>query len=604
MAPHQRGPEPSAPPANVAGGAGALLATATYVHAQSGLARGTRALVTMNQPRGFDCPGCAWPEPDEPSPAAEFCENGAKALASEATRRRVDAAFFARHAVTTLETQSDHWLNEQGRLTEPMHLPAGATHYQPIAWEQAFALIGRALRSLASPDEAVFYTSGRTSNEAAFLWQLFVRQLGTNNLPDCSDLCHESSGVALRESLGAGKGSVQLDDFARADAIFVIGQNPGTNHPRMLTTLQAAARRGCAIVSINPLPEAALVRFRHPQSPLELLGRGTQIATLHLPVRINGDVAVLQGLCKEILDEDQRRGGQVLDRAFIDRYTEGFAAYAEALQARRWDDIVEESGVSRALIRRAAEIAISSQATIACWAMGLTQHRNAVANVQEVVNFLLLRGNVGRAGAGVCPVRGHSNVQGDRTMGIAEQMDDAFLDRLGARFGFSPPRRRGLDTVGAIAAMHAGQVKVLLALGGNFLSASPDTQRTAEALRRCLLTVHVSTKLNRAHLVTGREALILPCLARSDRDSAGFVTVENSMSIVHGSRGVLAPVSPHLRSEPAIVAGVARAALGEACSVRWRRWPRATIASGTRSPRWCPGSMTSTGGCGPPAASC
>jgi molybdopterin-dependent oxidoreductase alpha subunit len=554
------------PPARTAGGLPALAATVGHLHAQAAVVRGARALAALNQADGFDCPGCAWPEPHPHRSDFEFCENGAKAVAWEATSRRADAAFFARHSVAELAARSDHWLGLQGRLTEPLVLPPGASHYQPIAWDDAFALVARELAALDSPERAVFYTSGRTSNEAAFLYQLFVRQLGSNNLPDCSNMCHESSGVALRETLGVGKGTVQLDDFARADAIFIIGQNPGTNHPRMLTTLQEAARRGCPIVSINPLPEAALVRFRHPQHPLELLGPGTAIATLHLPVRVGGDVALLKGIMKEVLAEEARAPGTVLDRRFIEQRTEGFAAFRAALDAEPWALLEEESGVERALIQQAAAVAAGARRLIACWAMGLTQHRHAVANIQEVVNLLLLGGHLGRPGAGACPVRGHSNVQGDRTMGIWEKMDDAFLDRLGARFGFAPPRAHGLDTVGAIRAMHEGRAQLLFALGGNFLSATPDTERTAAALRRCRLTAHVSTKLNRSHLVTGATALILPCLGRSERDvqASGpqFVTVEDSMSQVHRSEGRLAPASPRLLSEPAIVCGLARAALG------------------------------------------
>jgi molybdopterin-dependent oxidoreductase alpha subunit len=561
-----------APPA-AGGGLGAITATLQHVLSGPGLVRGIRALAAMNQRDGFDCPGCAWPEPGADRTDLEFCENGAKAIASEAMTRLLDASFFAQHSVADLASRSDHWLNAQGRLGEPMVRRPGADHYQPIGWEEAFGLIAEELRGLPSPDQAVFYTSGRTSNEAAFLYQLFVRQLGTNNLPDCSDMCHESSGVALREVLGAGKGTVQLADFDACDAVFVIGQNPGTNHPRMMTTLQAAARRGCRIVSINPLPEAALVRFRHPQSPIEVLGTGTRIAALHLPVRIGGDVALLKAIGKALLEEEARQPGSVLDRAFIDRHTEGFEAFAADLAAEPWSDLLDESGVDRALVQQAADIARDARRIIACWAMGLTQHRHAVANIQGVVNLLLLGGNIGRPGAGVCPVRGHSNVQGDRTMGIFEHVDDPFLDRLGQCFGFQPPRRPGVDTVGAIRAMSEGRVGVFFALGGNFLSATPDTERTAAGLTRCRLTAHVSTKLHRGHLVTGRTALILPCLGRSERDvtpaGAQFVTVEDSMSLVHRSQGTLSPVAPGLRSEPAIVAGLARATFGDAATVPW-----------------------------------
>jgi molybdopterin-dependent oxidoreductase alpha subunit len=423
------------------------------------------------------------------------------------------------------------------------------------------------LNALASPDEAVFYTSGRTSNEAAFLYQLFVRRFGTNNLPDCSNMCHESSGSALSESIGVGKGTVTLDDFARAEAIFVIGQNPGTNHPRMLSTLQAAKRRGCRIVHINPLPEAGMSRFKHPQEVFDtLVGRGTQLADLFLQVRINGDVALLQGISKEVLEEDARRGGGVLDRDFIAAHTDGFAEFAAALERVGWDEITEGCGIEREQIREAAQAFINSERTIFCWAMGLTQHRNAVANIQEIVNLLLLRGQIGREGAGVCPVRGHSNVQGDRTMGIWERPTPAFLDALAREFDFEPPRAHGFDTVESIKAMHAGAAKVFFAMGGNFLSATPDTQYTAEALGRLRLTVQVSTKLNRAHLITGERALILPCLGRTeiDRQATGeqFVSAENSMGVVQSSRGNLRPASAELLSEVMIVARLAEATLG------------------------------------------
>jgi molybdopterin-dependent oxidoreductase alpha subunit len=563
------GPRPHA-----AGGLAAIVATTAHVARLPGLARGVRALAKMNQPGGFDCPGCAWPEPEaRERPALEFCENGAKALAWEADRGRLDAAFFSRHSVGELAARSDHWLGQQGRLVEPLWLPPGEAHYRAIGWDDAFARLAEVLRALPSPDQAAFYTSGRTSNEAAFLYQLFVRQLGTNNLPDCSNLCHESSGVALRASLGVGKGSVQLEDFGHAEVILVVGQNPGTNHPRMLTTLQAAARRGCRIVAINPLPEVALERFRHPQQPLEVLGPGTPLTSLYLPVRIGGDVALLKGVMKELLEEDVRRRGQAIDRGFVARYTDGFAAFEAALAAQPWEPLVAQSGIARAQMRELAMLLAGTQRIIACWAMGLTQHEHAVANIQELVNLLLMRGALGRPGAGVCPVRGHSNVQGDRTMGIDHRPDERLLDGLARRFSFTPPRGHGLDVVGTIRAMAAGDVRVLFALGGNFLSAAPDTEATARALRGCLMTAHVSTKLNRAHLVTGREALILPCLGRSERDvqASGpqFVTVEDSMGLVHRSAGALAPAGPHLRSEPAIVAALAAATLGARSSTPW-----------------------------------
>jgi molybdopterin-dependent oxidoreductase alpha subunit len=549
-------------PSTYSGGLPAVTVALTMAIKQMGVARTVSSLLDVNQEAGFDCPGCAWPDPDGERSRFEFCENGAKAVAEEATRDRVTSAFFAEHSIVELGQQSDYWLGKRGRLTEPMYLPKGGTHYEPISWDAAFALIGRELNALASPHDAVFYTSGRTSNEAAFLYQLFVRQFGTNNLPDCSNMCHESSGVGMLESLGSGKGSVSLADFELADCILVIGQNPGTNHPRMLSTLQRAARRGCRIVSINPLEESGLKRFKHPQEVSGVLGAGTALATDYLPVRINGDVALLKGIQKVIIESHADR----IDRAFIGEFTDGFDAYCDDLAGESWEAITESSGIEETRIRALAAAIASSKAMICCWAMGVTQHENAVANIKEIVNLLLLGGHVGRPGAGACPVRGHSNVQGDRTMGIWERPTRVFLDRLGAEFNFTPPAEHGFDVVHAIDAMHERRAKVFIALGGNFLSATPDTAYTAQALQQCRLTVQVSTKLNRSHLVTGEQALILPCLGRTERDQqrsgAQVITVEDSMGIVHGSHGHLAPASEHLRSEPAIVVGMAQATLG------------------------------------------
>ncbi|MDD5200713.1 MAG: FdhF/YdeP family oxidoreductase [Terrimicrobiaceae bacterium] len=542
----------------------------------------TRALLKVNQKDGFDCQSCAWPTPDGHRSFAEFCENGAKAVADEGMTKRITPEFFARHSVAELREQSDYWLGHQGRLTSPMILREGASHYEPIGWDAAFNLVGTALNDLASPNEAAFYTSGRTSNEAAFLYQLFVRQFGTNNLPDCSNMCHEASGYALRNAIGVGKGTVTLEDFEKAEAIFVIGQNPGTNHPRMLSSLQKAKERGCKIVSINVLPEVGVMRFTNPQDfakPLRalpaLLGKATRMSDLWLPVRVNGDMATLKGIMLEMLAAEERAPGRVFDREFIEHYCAGFDAFVEELRRTDWRQIEESSGLTRGQIREAADIAVHCDRIICCWAMGLTQHRNSVATIEEVMNFLFLKGNIGRPGAGACPVRGHSNVQGDRTMGIWERMGRPFLDRLGSEFGFDPPREDGLDTVETIHAMHAGRVRAFLAMGGNFLSATPDTEFTAAALRKCNLTVQVSTKLNRSHLITGRDALILPCLGRSEIDlQAGgpqFVTVEDSMSIVNRSEGHAKPASEHLRSEPAIIAGIARAALGGRSAVDWER---------------------------------
>jgi molybdopterin-dependent oxidoreductase alpha subunit len=555
-----------------AAGLRAVYETARFGFKEMGVTRSFQTLLKVNQKDGFDCPSCAWPDPDGKRKMAEFCENGAKAVAWEATTKRVTPEVFARHPISEMLQQRDVWLEELGRLTHPMLRRKGADCYEPISWDDAFALIGRELRVLESPDEAAFYTSGRASNEAAFLYQLFVRQFGTNNLPDCSNMCHESSGAGLSETIGIGKATVRIDDFAHADAIFVIGQNPGTCHPRMLTELQAAARNGCKIVSVNPLFETGLMRFQNPQEPLNMLLPGTKLACLFVPVRVNGDVAFLKGVMKEMLEEDQRTGS-VLARDFIEQSTEGFEAFAADLKAESWDRIVEKSGVSRELIHEAAQIAIASERMICSWAMGITQHKNGVANVQSVVNFALLRGNIGRRGAGVCPVRGHSNVQGDRTVGIWEKMSPEFMQALGKEFNFSPPAKHGYDAVRSIEAMHQGRVKVFIGLGGNFLSATPDTKYTSEALARCRLTVQISTKLNRGHLITGEQGLILPCLGRTERDAQKsgqqFVTVEDTTCVVHMSRGRLPPASEHLRSEPAIVAGIARATLQGQTTVDW-----------------------------------
>ena len=562
------------PISKVAGGIPSIIATAKTAWHEMGVARGVRTLLKLNQKAGFDCPGCAWPEPDGERSHAEFCENGAKHVADEATTKRVTPEFFREWSVADLAEQSDYWLGKQGRITHPMVLRRGATNYDAISWDDAFTMIASELNSLSHPDEAIFYTSGRTSNEAAFLYQLFVRQFGTNNLPDCSNMCHESSGSALGETIGVGKGTVTLEDFDHAQAIFVIGQNPGTNHPRMLTALQKAKQNGCKLVHINPLPEVGMTRFKHPQDVLGWVGKGTTLADLFLQVRINGDVALLQGIIKAVFEEEERRQGKVLDHEFISSYASGFEEFAVAIDNASWDEIIEQSGIPRVQIEAAAKIFIESERTIFCWAMGLTQHKNAVANIQEIVNLMLLRGQIGKPGAGLCPVRGHSNVQGDRTMGIWERPTDAFLDQLGSEFSFEPPRRHGYDTVKAIAAMYAKKARVFFALGGNFLSATPDTEYTAAALRRCSLTVQVSTKLNRAHLITGEQALILPCLGRTEIDvqvsGPQFVTTENSMAVVQASRGFLKPASDHLLSEPAIVARLALATLSDAANINWQ----------------------------------
>lgn len=561
----------------VAAGIPAVVSSVRHVFAEMGLSRGVNALLQLNQKDGFDCPGCAWPDPDdERSAVAEYCENGAKAIAEEATTKILSPSFFAEHSVSALGELDDFEIGKMGRIAQPMYLPPGSTHYQPITWDAAFSLIADHLNGLQSPNQAVFYTSGRTSNEAAFLYQLFVREYGTNNLPDCSNMCHESSGVALSDSLGIGKGSVTLDDFPKAEVILILGQNPGTNHPRMLTALQKARENGCKIISVNPLPEAGLMGFQNPQELKGALGITAPLTEMFLPVRINGDMALLKGVMKLLLEAERKAPGTVFDHAFIREHTDGYDAFISALDAVDFAPILEGCGLSMDAIRAVADLLAGKQRIIACWAMGLTQHRNAVETIQEVVNLLLLKGSIGRQGSGTCPVRGHSNVQGDRTMGIYEKPSKAFLDKLCEVFGFDPPRDEGWDVVESIKAMYGGRGRVFVAMGGNFLSATPDTLYTAEALRRCALTVHVSTKLNRSHLVHGREALILPTLGRSDLDvlhgERQFVTCENSMGVVQASRGTLEPVSSELLSEPVIVARMARATLGARSVVDWEKF--------------------------------
>jgi molybdopterin-dependent oxidoreductase alpha subunit len=553
------------PPHDHAAGLEAVAIALRHAHEEMGTRRTLETLVRLNQPDGFDCPGCAWPDPGQTA-KAEFCENGAKAVAEEATRKRVGPDFFARHSVAELAGWTDHQLGRSGRLTDPMVLREGATHYEPIGWDEAFALVAEELNGLATPDEALFYTSGRTSNEAAFAYQALVRAYGTNNLPDCSNMCHESSGVALSETIGIGKGSVSLEDVEHADLLIVVGQNPGTNHPRMLSALERAKQRGARIVAVNPLPEAGLIRFKNPQKPRGLVGHGTELADRHLQIRIGGDQALFQALSRLLLDAEAAAPGTVLDRDFIASCCDGFEAFSSALDRLSWDDVLTATGLSREEIEAVGSMAAASERTIVCWAMGVTQHKNAVATIREIVSFLLLRGNIGRPGAGVCPVRGHSNVQGDRTMGIYEKPPAAFLDRLGEALRFAPPREHGLDAVDAIRAMRDGRAHVFFAMGGNFAAAAPDTEATYAALRNCRLTVQVSTKLNRSHVVHGRRALILPTLGRTEVDmqasGAQAVTVEDSMGMVHHSRGTLAPASAQLRSEVAIVCGLARALFG------------------------------------------
>ena len=555
--PSESSPPSLSKPKDVAAGIPAVISSLSHGITRMGTLASLRNFTSVNRFDGFDCPGCAWPDPDGHRTIAEFCENGAKAVADEGTRKRAGPEFWSQWSVGELSRKSDQWLNSQGRLTHPMILRPGSDYYSELSWDEAFDIIADELVSLDNPDQAVFYTSGRTSNEAAFLWQLLARRFGTNNLPDCSNMCHESSGVALSDSIGIGKGTVTLDDFTKADLIIVVGQNPGTNHPRMLTALRDAKRAGASIISINPLLETGMKRFKHPQAPLELLGRGTLISDEHVPVRVNGDFALFRGLAKVVMQRE------ALDMEFIDAHTLGFADYRRAVESTSWDSIVSGSGVEQEVISNLGATISKSKSTIVCWAMGLTQHRNSVAIIQEIANLLLLGGHIGRPGAGVCPVRGHSNVQGDRTVGINHNPSAKFLSDLHDSTGIAIPTKPGVDSVRAVKSMRGGTAKVFLSMGGNFVSAMSDTNATASALSNCSITAQISTKPNRSHLVTGRTALILPCLGRSEKDhtSVGeqFVSVENSMGIVHSSRGSSKPASGMLRSEPSIVSGIAGA---------------------------------------------
>jgi molybdopterin-dependent oxidoreductase alpha subunit len=529
---------------------------------QMGLPRTARVFGRLNQAQGFDCPSCAWPDPEAGDRhVAEFCESGAKAVAWEATKRRVDREFFARHSIDELDGQSEWWLGQQGRLTEPMHRAPGASHYTPVSWDEANAIMARHLTGLPTPDDAVFYTSGRTSNEAAFLYQLMVRAYGTNNLPDCSNMCHESSGTAMTEQIGIGKGAVTLESLEQAELIVIAGQNPGTNAPRMLTHLERAKENGAVIVAVNPLPEAGLIRFKNPQTPHGLVGPGTALADDYLQVRLGGDHALFRAVGHLLVAAEQAAPGTVVDRDFLDAFTAGYDDYVDAVREIDWAATELATGLKRSEIEALATRFTESKATVVCWAMGLTQHVHAVMTIQEIVNVLLLQGNIGKDGAGPCPIRGHSNVQGDRTMGIWEQMSQKFLDDLGAEFGFTPPTEHGVDATATVKRLRDKSVRVFFGMGGNFAMATPDTPVVHEGLRACNLTVHVSTKLNRSHTVTGTEALILPCLGRTDRDATPRgdqgVTVEDSQGQVHLSRGRLEPPSAQCRSEVAIVAGLA-----------------------------------------------
>lgn len=566
----------TAPRKHEAAGVRAVLVSMQRGLEQMGAVRTAAALSRLNQRHGFDCPGCAWPEEHGGRKLAEFCENGAKAVAEEATKRTVTPEFFAKHGVAELSARPEYWLSQQGRLAHPMVLRPGEHHYQPISWDGAYQLIAEQLNALESPDRAVFYTSGRTSNEAAFCYQLLVRSFGTNNLPDCSNMCHESSGSALTESIGIGKGSVTVDDVEHADLIVIAGQNPGTNHPRMLSVLEKAKANGAKIIAVNPLPEAGLIRFKDSQKVHGVVGHGVQIADEFVQIRIGGDMALFAGLGRLLLEADDRAPGTVIDRAFVGAHCAGFDEYRRRTLEVDVDTVLAASGIERQQLERVAAMLMASQRTVVCWAMGLTQHTHAVATIGEATNLLLLRGMIGKPGAGVCPVRGHSNVQGDRTMGIWEKMPEQFLAALDHEFGITSPRKHGYDTVAAIRAMRDGHAAVFIGMGGNFASATPDTTVTEAALRSCALTVQISTKLNRSHLVHGNTALILPTLGRTDRDIRGgrkqVVSVEDSMSMVHLSRGSLHPPSDQVRSEVEIVCQLGRRLLGEQHPVPWERF--------------------------------
>jgi molybdopterin-dependent oxidoreductase alpha subunit len=565
-----------------AAGIPAIWNTMLYGIGDMGPIRSSEAFLKINHVTGFDCQSCAWPSPDKKRKIFEFCENGAKAVSDESTGKRITPEFFARYSIADLAAQSDYWLNQQGRLTSPMVRHPNATHYQPITWPEAFTMIADELRSLDSPDQASFYTSGKTTNEPAFLLQLFARQLGTNNLPDCSNMCHESSGVAMTESLGIGKGVATLEDMESSELIFIFGNNPGTNHPRMLTSLQKAKDQGAKIIAVNPLPEVSLMRVTNPNpqdygNPLELpfalLGKGQPLADLYLPVRVNGDVAAIKGILKDLFERERAGRPSAIDHEFIQSFTEGFAELQADVEAASWEEIEEESGLTRNQLHTAAEMYVASKKTICAWCLGVTQQRNGVDNVNMIVNLLLVGGHMGRPGAGTVCVRGHSNVQGDRTMGIWERPPKPFLQALGKEFGFEPPQKWGYDTVETLHAMFDGGIRVFFAISGNFLSNVPDTVYSAHAMQRCKLTAHVSTKLNRSHLITGERALILPCLGRSEEDMQAtgkqFVTVEDSMAIINPSQGFLRPASPELMSDVAIIANLAQATLGARSTTKW-----------------------------------
>ena len=560
----------------------AVAISAKYAIGEAGLLRGTLPMLQINQKDGFDCPGCAWPDPDGKRSSFEFCENGAKAVAHESDRRRIDSAFFAKHSVSELSTRTGYWLEQQGRLTEPMVLKENATHYTPISWKAAYELIADELNQLPSPDRASFYTSGKATNEAAFAYQLFVRQFGTNNLPDCSNMCHESSGRALTQMLGFGKGTVKLQDFEKAELVLVVGQNPGTNHPRQLSALQETKRAGGKIISVNPMPEAGLMEFMNPQEVSGMLGFPTKLTDLFLQVKVNGDIPLFKGILKQLVEWDDAQPGSAIDHAFVDEYTANLDGLLADVRSADWNVIVSQSGIERDAIQEAAAMVRDAENIIICWCLGVTQHVNGTENVREMMNLLLLRGAIGKPGAGPCCVRGHSNVQGDRTMGVWEKLPDKLRNKLRDTFDFEPPAEEGLDSQRTALALHNGEVDVFVSLGGNFLMAMPDTKYGAEALAKTRLNVRIGTKLNRADLIVGRQSLILPCLGRTELDAridaatgkqvAQVTTAENSMGVVQTSRGTYTPAGPDLKNEVAIVCEIAAKTLGDNTKVDWLAW--------------------------------
>lgn len=560
-------------PKRYAAGIGGVFHSMEPALTQMGLVRTAKLMTKINQKNGFDCMSCAWPDPGHRK-IAEFCENGGKAVTWEATPLTIPAEFWREHSLSSLEDKSEYWLGLQGRLVEPLYKAKGSDHYEPIDWERAYGIVADHLNALDDPNEAAFYTSGRASNEAAFLYQLFARVLGTNNLPDCSNMCHESTGTAMQQTLGIGKSTIAYDDFARADLIIIMGQNPGTNHPRMLTALQEAKEHGAKIVAVNPLPEAGLIGYKDPQRVRGYLGKPTRIADQFIQVRLGGDMALLQAVSKRVMEAEARNPGTVLDRDFIERYCDGFEAFAEHIAKVDERAVEQATGVPAAELDELAERYLSAERVIICWAMGITQHRKAVDTIKEIVNLLLLRGNIGKPGAGASPIRGHSNVQGDRTMGVWERMPDSFLDALGAEFGFEPPREHGVDAVDGIRALDEGRIKVWVGLGGNLLGAISDTRLAESAMRKTKLSVQLSTKLNRSHVVTGEEALILPVLGRTEVDMQAsgpqYVTVEDSVCAVHASHGQIEPISDLVRSETAIVAGLGHATFGDRHGIDWQ----------------------------------